>query len=174
MSNITKRKFSTKLAGQIGEALVVAELGRRGIVATAFAGNVPDIDLLAYFGGKTLPLQVKAFRGVSMHLNAARYLKITMEGSLQKIDGIDTELDSELIYVFVKIGNRLGEDRFFILTQGELQKIIHDHHSAYLEKHKGIRPRNPESKHVGLLLSDLQVQQDRWDVIEGRLINEWL
>jgi len=41
------RNFSTQLAGQIGESLVVAELGRRGIVATAFAGNVPDIDLLA-------------------------------------------------------------------------------------------------------------------------------
>ena len=40
------RSFKTQLAGQIGEALVVAELGRREIVATAFAGNVPDIDLL--------------------------------------------------------------------------------------------------------------------------------
>jgi hypothetical protein len=40
------RSFKTQLAGQIGESLVVAELGRRGIVATTFAGNVPDIDLL--------------------------------------------------------------------------------------------------------------------------------
>lgn len=41
------RSFNNQLAGQIGESLVVAELGRRGIVATAFAGNVPDI---AYSG----------------------------------------------------------------------------------------------------------------------------
>lgn len=47
------KSFKTQLAGQIGESLVVAELGRRGIVATAFAGNVPDIDLLAYKNGKT-------------------------------------------------------------------------------------------------------------------------
>ncbi|NYS25816.1 hypothetical protein HUK65_12515 [Rhodobacteraceae bacterium 2376] len=42
------RNFKTQLAGQIGESLVVAELGRCGIVANTLAGNVPDIDLLAY------------------------------------------------------------------------------------------------------------------------------
>ena len=31
-----KRNFNTKLSGQIGENLVVAELGRRNIIATAF------------------------------------------------------------------------------------------------------------------------------------------
>ena len=39
--------------------MVVAELGRRGIVATAFAGNVPDIDIVAYADGATTHLQVK-------------------------------------------------------------------------------------------------------------------
>ena len=34
---MTARNFSNQLSGQIGEALVVAELGRMGIVATAFA-----------------------------------------------------------------------------------------------------------------------------------------
>lgn len=54
------RGFSAQLAGQMGEALVVAELGRRGIVATSFAGNLPDIDLLAWRKGRSLALQVKA------------------------------------------------------------------------------------------------------------------
>jgi len=55
-----EKNYSTQLAGQIGESLIVAELGRRGIVATAFAGNVPEIDLLAYKDGTTISLQVKA------------------------------------------------------------------------------------------------------------------
>jgi Holliday junction resolvase-like predicted endonuclease len=46
-----EKNYTTQLAGQIGESLVVAELGRRGIVATAFAGNVPEIDLVAYKKG---------------------------------------------------------------------------------------------------------------------------
>ena len=40
--------LSSKLAGQIGEHLVTAELGRQGIIATPFSGNVSDIDILAY------------------------------------------------------------------------------------------------------------------------------
>jgi len=56
------KSFKTQLAGQIGENLVVAELGRRGIIATALAGNIPDIDILAYANGKSVPLQVKGQR----------------------------------------------------------------------------------------------------------------
>ena len=44
--------FSTKFTGQIGEYLVVAELGRRTIIATPFSGNVPDIDVIAYANKK--------------------------------------------------------------------------------------------------------------------------
>ena len=40
--------LSTKLTGQIGEHLVTAELGRLGIIATPFSGNVPEIDILAF------------------------------------------------------------------------------------------------------------------------------
>jgi hypothetical protein len=32
---------SNKIVGQTGEYLVAAELGRRGLVATTFTGNVP-------------------------------------------------------------------------------------------------------------------------------------
>ena len=52
------KKFSSKLSGQIGENLVVAELGRRGIIATAFAGNVPEIDILAYKDKTSIPIQL--------------------------------------------------------------------------------------------------------------------
>jgi hypothetical protein len=38
---------SSKLTGQVGEFLVCAELGRRGILATPFAGNVPEFDVIA-------------------------------------------------------------------------------------------------------------------------------
>ena len=49
-------KNSSQLSGQIGENLVVAELGRRGIIATANIGaNVKDIDVLAYKDGKAMP-----------------------------------------------------------------------------------------------------------------------
>jgi len=53
--------LSNKLAGQIGEYLVCAELGRRGLIATPFSGNVPTFDVLATDEQcLTVPIQVKA------------------------------------------------------------------------------------------------------------------
>ena len=58
--------LSNKLAAQIGEYLVCAELGRRGYIATPFAGNVPTYDVLATDQHcRTVPIQVKATRGTS-------------------------------------------------------------------------------------------------------------
>ena len=68
------KNFNSQLSGQTGEHLVVAELGRRGVVATPFAGNVPDIDVLAYANGKSLPIQVKALRKGEISTNGNIYL----------------------------------------------------------------------------------------------------
>lgn len=69
-----ERNFNTQLAGQIGESLVVAELGRRGIVATAFAGNVPDIDLLAYgYGGEAMRMVISGGIAVGDFNKIAQY-----------------------------------------------------------------------------------------------------
>ena len=57
-----KKNFSNQLTRQISENLVVAELGRREIVATTFSGSVPDIDILAYKNRTSIPLQVKAVK----------------------------------------------------------------------------------------------------------------
>ena len=81
------RSFKTQLAGQIGEHLVVAELGRRGIVATPFSGNLPDIDILAYMDGKSVPIQVKANRKGDISVDAKRYLNIQFDGEIQTVTG---------------------------------------------------------------------------------------
>ena len=38
---------ATKLTGAVGEFVVAAELCRRGLLATPFAGNVPHYDIIA-------------------------------------------------------------------------------------------------------------------------------
>ena len=69
------------MSGQIGENLVVAELGRRGIIATAFAGNVPEIDILAYKDKRSIPIQVKALKVGSLRTRADYYLNIDFDGT---------------------------------------------------------------------------------------------
>jgi hypothetical protein len=112
------RNFKTQLAGQIGEHLVVAELGRRGVVATPFSGNVPDLDVLAYANGKSVPIQVKANRAGNISVDAKRYLDIQFDGEQQCIVGKSADIDRSLIFVLVSIGKVAGEDRFFIYKQG--------------------------------------------------------
>ena len=163
------RSFKTQLAGQIGESLVVAELGRRGIVATAFAGNVPDIDVLAYANDATAPLQVKAWRTGSVHFNATRFIHIEFEGDRQIVRGLDETLDGELVFVFVKIGERAGEDRFFVTLQRDLQSIVRDNYEAWLRKHNGVRPRNPKTTHVAVELGSLTKFEGNWALLEERL-----
>jgi hypothetical protein len=46
-----------------------------------------------------------------------------------------------------------GQDRFYVLPWRDLCRVIVDHHTKYLLKHGGIRPRKPESMHVGILPS---------------------
>ena len=109
------KDFSKRLAGQIGEHLVVAELGRRNIIATPFAGNVPDIDILAYANERAVPIQVKAMRQAGGTVDATKYLRISFAGEQQRIDGL-VEVDRSLVYVLVTSGISAGEDRFFAGT----------------------------------------------------------
>lgn len=160
------RSFTTQLAGQIGESLVVAELGRRGIVATAFAGNVPDIDLSAYKDGRTLHLQVKAWRAGAVSFNATRFLIIRREENVQFVEGVVAGLDADLVYVFVKIGEQAGQDRFFVLRQGDLAEIIRGGYEGFLQKHNGIRPRNADTTHVAVSEADLAQFEANWQLVE--------
>ncbi|MEM6312165.1 MAG: hypothetical protein AAF754_19225 [Pseudomonadota bacterium] len=163
------KNYKTQLAGQIGESLVVAELGRRMIVATAFSGNVPDIDILAFANNNTLHMQVKATRHVTTQFDAAKYLNIVFEGERQSVLGLNDGFDRDLVHVFVKIGIDSKTDRFFVLEQKDLQAILHDNHGAWLAKHNGIRPRNQKSTHVALKIDSLAVFEDNWQLIERRL-----
>ena len=66
-----------KLVGQVAEHLVVAELGRRGGIATGFAGNVPTFDVIAADElCRTVPIQVKASSGDSWPSDARIFLNI--------------------------------------------------------------------------------------------------
>jgi hypothetical protein len=162
------RSFKTQLAGQIGESLVVAELGRRGIVATSFAGNVPDIDLLAYANHISCHLQVKSWRNGSVQFDAKRFLEITFDGTRQIIGKIVEQMDDDLIFVFVKIGEIAGADRFFLLRQSDLQSIIVANYGAWLGKHDGIRPRNPLTTHSAVQEDQLAPFEGNWALIVDR------
>ena len=77
--------------------MVVAELGRLGVIATPFAGNVPDIDVLAYANGMSVPIQVKAQKSGAMSVNAKKYLNFQFDGDVQIIKGKVDDIDRDLV-----------------------------------------------------------------------------
>ena len=163
------KNYSAKLSGQIGENLVVAELGRRGIVATAFAGNVPEIDLLAYKDGKSIPIQIKSLKSGSVRTKANSYLKIAFDGQIQKILGRRKDINRDLIFVIIKIGQQLGDDIFYVCKQGTIQDLVFREHCAFLEKNGGIRPRNPSSYDCSVHLENLEDFKGKWELIDEAL-----
>ena len=71
---------NNKLTGQVGEFLVCAELGRRGLIATPFAGNVPAFDILAADElCRTVPIQVKASNSDNWPADARHWMDIEFD-----------------------------------------------------------------------------------------------
>jgi hypothetical protein len=69
--------LKTQLAKQVGEYLVAAELGRMGLIAATFAGNVPDYDIVAMDAtGMAVPVQVKAVTGRSWQFDVRRFKSV--------------------------------------------------------------------------------------------------
>lgn len=164
-----EKDFSRFLTGQMGESLVVAELGRRNIVATAFSGNLPVADILAMHGQNTLRLQVKAMRKETATIGLGNLLNIEQRGPKQMVTKVDPLDDPDLIYVYVYLGDHLAHVRFYILTLRDLQDLMFDGYTAYLARNGGERPRNKESKHASIATKDLQRFHDNWGLIRGRL-----
>jgi hypothetical protein len=164
-------KPDKQLTKQIGEHLVVAQLGRRGIIAAPLAGNVRDIDILAYKDGQTLPIQVKSMRQPSGSVNAMKYLTISLDRDDQRqgIRGPLETIDRTLIFVVVMIGETTRDDRFFVFEQGALQDTILRRHTDVLFQCDGHRKKNWESTHCSYDPREFVGAEDSWSLIDQKL-----
>ena len=164
---------NNKLAGQIGEYLVCAELGRRDLIATPFSGNVPAFDILAADDlCRTVPIQVKASRSDNWPSDARNWMQISLdpETKAQKNLGAIQIQNPDLIYVCVAIAPPNGsKDRFFILTKAQLQVVCINMYSAWMDKREWKRPRTPDSYDCRYRIPDVQDYEDNWQLISDRL-----
>ena len=163
-----------QLVGQVAEHLVVAELGRRGLIATSFAGNVPTFDLIAADElCRTLPIQVKASSGDSWPSDARVFLDIEYyaKQKRQNYRGPAQLRTPELIYVYVALADAelKTPDRFFILTMHELQEVCIRCYTEWMDPKDWRRPRNPQSYDNRFWIKDVARFEGRWDSIVERL-----
>lgn len=161
---------NNKLVGATGEYLVAAELSRRGLIATTFAGNVPHYDIIASDeSGRHVSVQVKASRSPSWQFgNISLYCDITFDGKKQIVGARRPCPVRRLIMVFVRIDED-GHDHFYILPWDRFRNILVAHHEAYLAKHNNTRPKKWDSLHSAIAEKDLELFRDKWENIEKNL-----
>ena len=107
---------STQLTRQIGEHLIAAKLGRLGYIATPFAGNVPDFDLLiADEKGYSIPVQVKAINGGSWQFNISKFLDVEIIDDIQYVRGKQKLGNPNLVCVFVQLADDEKDDFYLYI-----------------------------------------------------------
>jgi hypothetical protein len=154
--------LSTQLTGKIGEHLVTAELARRGIMATPFSGNVPDIDILGFANRIAAPIQVKTIASDSWQFDINKFLNLEASDKGQKILGINEKLDRGLVCIFVALGETLGDAEFYLLKFGWLQDYFFKHY-------KGRKPpNNVKSYHCAIWKKDMSRHLGKWSIVERR------
>ncbi len=141
--------------GQAGEHYVAAELNRKGAYAVTFAGNMPGIDIVAsnQDRSRTVFIQVKTRRSGSWHSN------------IDKGKPCRPKMMDDNFWVFVDISEENQPPDFYIVPDSWMCNNIYEEHEAYIARKGGKRPKNPKSKHHGIVLKRIQEWKDRWDVL---------
>ena len=166
------RGLNNKLAGQIGEYLVCAELGRHGLIATSFTGNVPEYDLIVCDDAlNTVPIQVKTSRGDSWPSSADLWLNIEIDDNEKKQINLGAKEIShpDLIYVCVSLGADRKSDRFFICTKANIRDACVSTYTTWMDQKDWKRPRNYKSFDNRYSVNELCVFEDNWSLVSDRL-----
>lgn len=164
--------LSNKLTGQIGEYLCCAELGRRGLIATTFTGNVPEYDLLVCDEDlKTEPIQVKTSRSESWPSKADLWLNIEIDDENQRQINLGKRdiRNPDLIYVCVALGSDRIGDRFFVCQKKDIQSACVAAYSRWMDPKDWKRPKNYKSLDNRYYMEDLLPFEDNWKLIAERL-----
>lgn len=84
---------SMQFTKQLGEFLLAAELCRRNLTATTFAGNVPVFDIVAVNPNRDLLLiQVKTIKSDSWQFHINEFAEIEMRNTVQVLKGRNNRL----------------------------------------------------------------------------------
>lgn len=165
--------WDNKLTELLGNYLVAAKLTRNGLLVSFAPTNAQHVDLLATNKSlKTVPLQLKTIRRGTWQMDARNFLEISFTpletntgGFKQAITGKRELANSDMPYVFVRLGAGPEGDEFFVCLAKDVQRIIMQKYSNWLKLHNGVRPRNSKSTHCGLRNDDLQPFRDNWGSI---------
>lgn len=145
-----------QLTSRAGEYYVAAELNRRGAYAVTFAGNMPNIDIIASNSDKTrvVNIQVKTKRSPSWQTS------IDQGKRCNKLRMPETSF-----WVLVHLDDSREHPQYWIVPKWWISNNIYEVHRKYLMRHGGHRARNPKSKHHAIDMKRIAQWKDRWDIL---------
>jgi hypothetical protein len=148
-------KPNPQQVARAGEHFVAAELHRRGAYAVPFAGNMPEIDILAsdVSQSRTVAIQVKTKRSGAW------------QTTLREWTSRVPEVAETRFWVFVDLHGSEAQPDYFIVPEKWIQDDIQRAHGEYLKRHGGQRARTPTSKHHAIRPSRIEEWRDRWDLL---------
>jgi|SRR6266496_5314382 len=164
--------LANKLTAHIGEYLACAELGRRGLIATSFTGNVPGYDLLVCNRDlQAVPVQVKTSRGTAWPSHADLWLNIEIDDVTKKQinQGPRAIENPDLIYICIALGASGVRDRFFICEQSDIQTACITTYTRWMEPKGWVRPKNYKSLDNRYGIEELKQFENNWALVERRL-----
>jgi hypothetical protein len=166
--------LSNRLAGQIGEYLACAELGRRGFIATTFTGNVPEYDLIVCDDTlQTIPIQVKTTRGNTWPSRADIWLQIEFDDVKKKQVNLGPKAieHPDLVYICIALGKTSTADRFFICRKSDIQNACIASYTRWMDPKGWVRPVNFKSLDNRYGVEDLLPFENNWRLVD-RLLSE--
>jgi hypothetical protein len=140
--------------GRAGEHFVAGEILRRGGHASTFAGNMPDIDVLAADKqqDRTVWIQVKTKR-------AGR----AWQSSITR--GRIREPENSPVRFWILVDLAPADPEYYVMPEWWIENDIHEAHSRYLDRHGGQRARTKDSTHHAIPLERVAEWRDRWDLL---------
>ena len=168
--------LSNKLVGQTGEYLACAELGRRGLIATTFTGNVPEYDLLVCdVSLRAVPIQVKTSRSDTWPSRADNWLDIEIDESTKKQINRGRRIieNPDLIHICISLGQDRDGDRFFVCKKTDIQTACITSYTRWMDPKGWVRPRNHKSLDNRYHIEDLEQFENNWSLIENHLSDGW-
>lgn len=151
-------KLTNQQVGRAGELFVAAEIHRRGGYAVTFAGNMPDIDMLASDRDNThrVSIQVKTKGSNSAGWQTSTRHRLSSESA-------DSAVFAGRFWVLVDL--RPTYPGFYVMPELWIRNDIYEQYQEELAKHGGHRARNDASEHWLITIARVAEWKDAWNVL---------
>lgn len=134
---------------------MAAELLRRGAHAKPDLGGHSDPDVIAYSADRIRTVQIK--------VKAKGIRSKQIPGWQWKLNQARQALDSSPNKFFVLVDLAPAQPDYYVCQLSRIARLVLQNHKDWLKRHRGVRPRNPDSEHTVIPLEAVYKGKEAWE-----------